>query len=239
MRQWLGSVVFTSFLFVSVAVWGLVALVLRLFGYRTMYAGVRFWARAILGLLRWCCRLDYSVRGLENLPAENSIILMKHSSSWETIAQLVLFPQQTWVMKRELIWAPILGWALFFLKPIPINRRGGRNAVEQVIEHGKKRLQAGLWVIVFPEGTRVPIGETKRYGLSGTLLAQAAGKPVIPVAHDAGRYWPRRGLIKKPGTIQVSVGKPIATDGRDHREVTREVQDWIETEIAAMSSSNA
>jgi len=238
MRQWLGSVLFTTLLFVSVAVWGVVTLLLRIFGYRAMWAGIRLWARAILTLLRWCCRLDHSVRGLENLDRENTIILMKHSSTWETIAQLVLFPGQTWVMKRELIWAPILGWVLYCLKPIPIDRRGGRTAVEKVIETGKQRLKEGLWVVIFPEGTRVPLGQTRRFGLSGTLLAQAAGRPIVPVAHDAGRYWPRRSLVKLPGTIQLVIGQPIATVNRDPREINAEIQAWMQSEIAAMTKQD-
>jgi 1-acyl-sn-glycerol-3-phosphate acyltransferase len=221
-------------LFLSVPIWGPITLLLCVFGYRIMFGAVRLWARTILAFLRWFCRLDYSVRGIDRLPAQNAIILMKHSSAWETIAQLVLFPKQTWVMKRELMWAPILGWVLFFLKPIPINRRGGRSAVDQVIRHGQLRLGEGFWVVIFPEGTRVPMGQTGRFGLSGTLLAQAAGRPIVPVAHDAGRYWPRRGLVKQAGTIQVVVGEPIDTTGRDPREVNQRVREWMETEIAAM-----
>lgn len=238
MRERVGSIVFTAILFVSVALFGLVVLMLGLFGYRAMYAGVRFWARGILGMLRVLCGLDYTVRGLEHLPGENAVILMKHSSSWETIAQLVLFPHQTWVMKRELIWAPILGWVIFLLKPIPIDRKGGRAAVEQVIAAGQRRLSEGLWVVIFPEGTRVPAGQMGRFGLSGTLLAQAAGRPVIPVAHNAGLFWPRRGLRKRSGTIQVVVGQPISTRDRDPREINAEVKDWIEAEITQMSESN-
>ncbi|MGD8340360.1 MAG: lysophospholipid acyltransferase family protein [Gammaproteobacteria bacterium] len=235
MRRWLGSIAFTTILFVSVAVYGLVVLALGIFGYRSTYAGCRLWARMILGLLRVLCGLDFSVRGLERLPDENGIILMKHSSSWETIAQLVLFPRQTWVMKRELIWAPILGWVIFLLKPIPIDRKGGRTAVEQVIRVGRQRLEQGFWVVIFPEGTRVPAGQTGRFGMSGVLLARAAGRPIVPVAHNAGYYWPRRGLLKRSGTIQVVVGEPIPTAERDPREVNAEVKAWIETEIAAMA----
>ena len=235
MRGRVGSVVFTTILFVSVVVYGVGVLVLSIFGYRATYAATRFWARLILALLRVLCGLGYSVRGLEHLPDENAVILMKHSSSWETIAQLVLFPRQTWVMKRELIWAPILGWVIFLLKPIPINRKGGRTAVEQVIRAGKRRLEQGLWVVIFPEGTRVPAGETGRFGLSGTLLAQAAGRPIVPVAHNAGYFWPRRGLLKRQGTIDVVVGKPVPTVNRDPRELNAEVRAWIEAEVAAMS----
>lgn len=234
MREWLGSIVFTTLLFVSVLIYGPLVLLVRLFGYRAFYAACRLWCRAILNLLRVICRLDYQITGLDNLPQENSILLLKHSSSFETIAQLVLFPRQTWVLKRELIWAPVLGWAIFFLKPIAIDRKGGRAAVEQVVARGQQRLAEGLWVVIFPEGTRMPAGETRRYGLSGTLLAQAANRKVIPVAHNAGFFWPRRGWLKRRGTIQIVVGKPIETSGRDPRELNAEIQSWIEGQIAHM-----
>jgi 1-acyl-sn-glycerol-3-phosphate acyltransferase len=193
----------------------------------------------MLSLLRWLCGLDYVVHGRERLPADSAVVLMKHSSSWETIAQLLIFPRQVWVLKRELMWAPILGWALFFLKPIAIDRRGGRAAVQQVIRQGQERLASGLWVVVFPEGTRVPYGHAGRYGLSGTLLAQAAGRPIVPVAHNAGWYWPRRSLLKKRGTIRVVIGEPIETAGRDPRDINNEVQAWIESEVRAMRPADA
>jgi 1-acyl-sn-glycerol-3-phosphate acyltransferase len=234
MRQWLGSLVFTTLLFVSVIVYGPITLVVRLFGYPAMYSAVRLWSRSMLWGLRVCCRLDYEVDGLEHLPAENSVILMKHSSAWETIAQIALFPRQTWVMKRELIWAPVLGWVIFCLKPIPINRKGGRAAVEQVIEHGCRRLDEGLWVVIFPEGTRVPAGQTRRYGLGGALLANAGGRVIVPVAHNAGAFWPRRSLLKRRGTIRVLVGPPIPTAGREPREINQRVQDWIEAALSEM-----
>ena len=239
MRQVLGSLLFTSMLFASVAVYGFVAFLCTPFGYRCSYGFAHFWARWMLASLRLFCRLGYTVEGTENLSRDNTVVLMKHSSSWETIAQIQLFPRQTWVIKRELLWTPVLGWMLFFLKAIGINRRGGRAAVAQVIEQGKQRLDEGLWIIVFPEGTRVPAGETRRYGISGVLLAQAAGgRPVIPVAHDAGDFWPRRGLLKKAGTVRVVIGAPIPTAGREARDVIDDVRRWIETtlrEIAAKS----
>jgi 1-acyl-sn-glycerol-3-phosphate acyltransferase len=238
MRQLLGSLLFTTVLFVSVPVYGLFALLMRCFGYRFFYFIIKLWSRAILGLLRLLCRLDYTVAGRERLPQRNCVVLMKHSSSWETIAQLLLLPRQTWVLKRELLWAPILGWAIFFLRPIAINRRGGRAAVEQVLAQGQRRLAAGLWVVIFPEGTRVPAGQTRRFGLSGTLLAQAAGCDIVPVAHNAGSFWARRSLLKRPGTIQVVIGEPVPTAGRDPRELNAEIQAWIENELAAMAGSS-
>jgi 1-acyl-sn-glycerol-3-phosphate acyltransferase len=234
MRQWIGSALFTGYLFVSVAVYGLAVLFVVPFGYRALYRAVVLWVDCTLSLLEGLCGLDFEVRGLQHLPDTNGVILMKHSSAWETIAQIKLFPVQTWVMKRELLWAPVLGWVIYFLKPIAINRQGGRRAVEQVIEQGQRRLGEGLWVMIFPEGTRVPAGQTRRYGLSGTLLAQAAGRPIVPVAHNAGHFWPRRGLLKRPGTVSVVVGEPIPTTGRDPRELSDQVQRWIEAEIERM-----
>jgi 1-acyl-sn-glycerol-3-phosphate acyltransferase len=234
MRRWIGSMLFTTLMVLSVVFYGLFALLMRLFGYPTMYRAVIVWSRMMLALLRWLCGLDFEVSGREHLPAGTAVVLMKHASSWETIAQTLIFPRQTWVLKRELMWAPILGWALMCLKPIAINRKGGKAAVSQVLKQGSERLREGLWVVVFPEGTRVPFGQSGRFGLSGTLLAQQSGRPIVPVAHNAGWYWPRRSLWKKPGTIRVVIGEPIDTAGRDAREINTEVQNWIETQMRAL-----
>jgi 1-acyl-sn-glycerol-3-phosphate acyltransferase len=162
------------------------------------------------------------------LPARSSIVLLKHSSAWETLAQIRIFPRQTWVLKRELMWVPVLGWVLYLLKPIAIDRRGGGVAVQQVLEQGRERLAEGFWIMIFPEGTRMPAGETRRYGMSGALLAQAEGLPVVPVTHNAGFFWPRRGWLKKPGTIRVVIGPPIQTMGVEPRAVNERAQQWIE-----------
>lgn len=232
--QWLRSLLFAVLMLVSILIWGPTVIVLRLLGYRVFYAAVRLWSEAMLFLLRVICGLNYSVRGLGNLPERNAIVLMKHSSAWETIAQLTLFPRQTWVLKRELMWLPVFGWVLYFLQPIAINRKAGRAAVEQVISKGQQRLNQGFWVVIFPEGTRVPAGQKGRFGLSGTLLAQAAGRPIVPVAHNAGYYWARRSLLKRPGTIQVEIGEAIEPAGREPREVNAQIQDWIEASISRM-----
>ena len=194
------------------------------------------WAGSILFLLKRLCGLDYIVEGVENLPTEASLVLMKHSSAWETIAQFKLFPRQTWVMKRELLWAPILGWALRLYRPIAIDRKAGRAAAEQVVEQGIDRIKKGYWVVIFPEGTRVSAGETGRYGRSGALLAVAGGLAIIPVAHNAGEYWRRRAWLKRPGTIRVVIGQPIESAGREPRELTAEVKEWIETTVARLAS---
>ncbi|MBN1240021.1 MAG: 1-acyl-sn-glycerol-3-phosphate acyltransferase [Gammaproteobacteria bacterium] len=231
-RQWLGSIAFTLYLFLSVPVWAPVVLLSAPFPHRVSYRLVERWVNGILFMLRTLCRLDYVVEGTENLGNENTVVLMKHSSSWETISQFRLFPKQTWVLKRELLWLPFFGWVLPLLKPIAINRGGGRVAVQQVVDQGLERLAEGFWVVIFPEGTRVPFGQTRRFGISGALLAVAAGKPVIPVAHDAGYFWPRRGWYKRAGTIRVRIGPAIPTAGRDAREVAADAQQWIEQALA-------
>jgi 1-acyl-sn-glycerol-3-phosphate acyltransferase len=227
-RQWIGSILFTLCLFVTVPIYGAVALLTAPLPHSYTYAVAVAWVDSMFWLLRVLCRLDYVVEGREHLPARSSIVLLKHSSAWETLAQLKIFPRQTWVLKRELMWVPILGWVLWLLKPIAIDRRGGSAAVQQVLEQGHERLAEGTWVMIFPEGTRMPVGQTRRYGMSGVLLAQAEGLPVVPVAHNAGYFWPRRGWLKRRGTIRVVIGPPIETKGVEPRVVNERAQQWIE-----------
>ncbi len=227
--QYLGSLVFTAFFLMWTFCYGifftLASLVLP---FNARFELVRVWARVILTVLRWTCRLDYRVDGSEHLPAGNHIALIKHSSSWETAAQALLVPPHVWVLKRELTWIPFVGWGIRLMNAIAIDRGSGQAAVRGVLEQGKARLAEGKWVVVFPEGTRMPPGETRKYGISGALLAAETGRLVIPIAHDAGYYWPRRGLIKRPGTIRVIIGPPISAAGRNPRDINAEAQAWIE-----------
>jgi 1-acyl-sn-glycerol-3-phosphate acyltransferase len=227
-RQWIGSILFTLCLFVTVPIYGAVALLTAPLPHSYTYAVAVAWVDSMFWLLRVLCRLDYVVEGREYLPARSSIVLLKHSSAWETLAQLKIFPRQTWVLKRELMWLPVFGWVLALLKPIAIDRRGGTSAVQQVLKQGHALLAEGLWVMIFPEGTRMPVGETRRYGMSGALLAAAEGLPIVPVTHNAGYFWPRRGWLKKPGTIRVVIGPPIETKGVEPRAVNERAQQWIE-----------
>lgn len=228
------SLLFTVLMFLSVALWSIVVVCGRLLGYPVAYALIVRWADWILRLCEKICGLRYVVEGIENLPVENSIVLLKHSSAYETIAQWVLFPRQTWVLKREVLWTPFLGWAVAGVRPIAINRQAGKRAVEQVIAQGRQRLAEGLWVMIFPEGTRMAPGQTRKYGVSGALLALEAGKLLVPVAHNAGDYWPRRGWLKRPGQVIFRIGKAVDPSGREPREVNAEIQEWIEAEVAAM-----
>jgi 1-acyl-sn-glycerol-3-phosphate acyltransferase len=187
------------------------------------------WARTLLGALRLLCGLDYRIEGAHHIPpGEACIALVKHSSSWETVAQTLLLPPQVWVLKRELTWIPFIGWGVRLLHCIAINRGARGAAVRQMIEQGRARLAAGQWIVVFPEGTRMPPGKSGRYGVGGAAVASDTGARILPVAHNAGYFWPRRGLLKRPGTIRVVIGAPIDTRGRDPREINEQAQRFIE-----------
>jgi 1-acyl-sn-glycerol-3-phosphate acyltransferase len=236
--QLLRSLLYTTFLFVGTAVYAVIVLALCWLPGQRLYAVARSWSRVQLWVLRMTCGLTHSIDGIENIIPGSHISMWKHSSAWETIAQAGIFPAQSWVLKRELMWIPLVGWALHFLRPIAINRGAGASAVNQVVDQGKQRLASGLWILIFPEGTRTAPGETKKYGVSGFLLASRAGCKIIPVAHNAGHFWPRRGWVKKPGVIKVVIGPAINAAGRDPRELAEQVRVWIEAQIASMPQSN-
>lgn len=189
------------------------------------------WGRLNLWLQRVICGLGYEIEGLENLPDKACIIMSKHQSTWETISlRAILPPRQSWVLKQELMQIPLFGLGLKFVKSIPIDRSAGRRAVLQVIEEGRQRLEDDRYVIVFPEGTRTAPGQHKKYGIGGALLAERTGVDVIPISHNAGVFWRRRGVKKYPGTIRVVVGPPIPSAGRKAADIIRDVETWIEAQ---------
>jgi 1-acyl-sn-glycerol-3-phosphate acyltransferase len=230
--QFLGSLVFTAFLFLWTFFYGIFfSTACSVLPFPRRYQLARVWGRVLLFALKWTCRLDYRVEGTENVPPGAHVALWKHSSSWETFAMVALFPRQVWVLKRELQWIPFVGWGIRQMHAIAIDRKSGHSAVGQVVDQGKRRIAEGDWVMIYPEGTRMPPGVTRKYGVSGALLAREAGCFIVPVAHDAGYYWPRRGLRKKPGTIRVAIGPPISAVDRDPRDVNADAQRWIEQKI--------
>ena len=229
--QYLRSIVFTTYMIALTIVYATALTLMLPLPLRYHYRVTRSWANNVFAAAKLFCNLDYIIEGQENLPDDPTVVYYKHSSAWEAIQVFTMFPTQCWVIKRELMWVPFVGWALKKFRPIAIDRSAGHSAVEQVVEQGKERLAENRWVVIFPEGTRVKHGTTRRYGLSGALLAQAAGKPIVPIAHNSGRYWPRRGLLKKPGTIRMVIGKPISTKDRDPRDLNSEIQSWMEKTI--------
>lgn len=196
------------------------------------------WAMTNLKLLAWVCKLRYQVTGLENIPEGGVIIMAKHQSAWETIAlRGLLKPEQTWVLKRELMWLPVFGWALASAEPIAINRKAQKQAVREIVTQGTERLKAKRTVIIFPEGTRVAPGMRKRYGIGGALLAHHSGYPIVPIAHNAGVFWRRRGVKKYPGTVRMELGPLIDTTDLSAPEIIHRVEDWIEATMEKLPRS--
>ena len=200
------------------------------------YHFATIWGRSNVWLLRVVCGLDFQVKGAENLPKGAAIAMVKHQSTWETYALQQILPAQAWVLKRELLWVPLFGWGLKMLNPIALDRRAGRKAVSQLVRQGEQRLANGRWVIIFPEGTRTPPGRKGDYKIGGAILASRVDYPVVPVAHNAGEFWPRHSFIKWPGKISVVIGAPIYGKGRKPEEVNQEVAEWIEGEMEKISN---
>jgi 1-acyl-sn-glycerol-3-phosphate acyltransferase len=237
--QLLRSLLFTAYMMLSACVFGGFMVLCFWLPYRSQFAIARTWARLLFRALELLCGLDFVVEGRERIPKGSHIVMSNHTSAWETVAPFVIFPPQVWVLKRELLWIPFVGWGLKLLRPIAINRGEGHRAVNQVIEQGAARLGAGLWVIIFPEGTRVVEGETRKFGVSGALLATATGKLVVPLSHNAGMFWRRRGIVKKAGTIHVIIGEPIESAGKDPRHLNEEVRQSIESGLARIAALEA
>ncbi len=202
------------------------------------YRVITFWTRLMVGAATVICGIRYRIVGVERVPSTPCIVLSKHQSAWETLAFQCVFPPQVWVLKRELLWIPFFGWGLAMLSPIAIDRGSGTRALRQMLEQGRDRLARGFWIVMFPEGTRVAPGNRGRYHPGGAWLAVQAGATVLPVAHDAGKCWPRNSFLKYPGTITVSIGEPIAAAGLEPAQLIRRVEDWIEAEMPRLDASH-
>jgi len=235
--RWLRSLLFLTFGFTAAGLFAALALVTFWAPRRWLWGIAVTFCRLAIWAGEFFCGMKVVVEGKENIPDEPSVIMIKHTTTLEAYGHIPIFPRTAWVVKRELIWAPVVGWAIgLVFRPIAIRRSAGRSAAKQVIRQGKERLANGTWVTIFPEGTRVPPGETRRYGVSGAVLASEARVPIVPVAHNAGDFWRRREFTKRPGTIRFCIGPPISAEGRPPRETNLIVQDWIETKMLEISS---
>ena len=231
MSVFLRSSLFAAFQLLITPPFALIALLTFPFDPFTRYRIISLWTRLVLWAVEALCGIRYQVVGAENIPAQACVVLSKHQSAWETLAFQVIFPPQVYVIKRELLWIPFFGWGLAMVSPVAIDRKAGVRALKQMLAQGKDRLQRGFWIIVFPEGTRIAPGARGNYQTGGAAIAVHARAPVVPVAHNAGVCWRRHAFRKYPGTITVSIGKPIDTHGKKADAVTRDVEAWIEAEM--------
>ncbi|MFA6903385.1 MAG: lysophospholipid acyltransferase family protein [Gallionellaceae bacterium] len=225
------SFIFALFQLLITPVFTLLAILSFPFHPITRYRIISGWALSVMWLLRVLCGIRMEVRGAENIPATPAILLCKHQSAWETIALQKVFPPQVWVLKRELLWLPFFGWGLAMTSPIAIKRSDGKGAVRQLLKQGKERLDMGFFVVIFPEGTRIPYGQRGKYKIGGALLSASTGVPVVPIAHNAGKLWGRNSFLKRPGVITMSIGAPINPEGLKAEEINRRAEEWIEAEV--------
>jgi 1-acyl-sn-glycerol-3-phosphate acyltransferase len=198
------------------------------------YMIARSWCRVNLYAARALCGIRWKVIGGENIPSSPHVIMCKHSSTWETLALNLYFPPLAFVAKKELLKIPFFGWGFALSSPITIDRKAGRDAMDQIAEQGRVRFAQGFWIVIYPEGTRIRAGTRARYKTGGARLALALPAPVLPIAHNAGYLWPKGILGKKPGTITMSIGKPIATAGMDLAALNVAIETWIEDEVARL-----
>ena len=229
MRQLLGNIAFVIGQVASTVLFSPVALILSPFLSSIQKATfIGYWAGAITWWLRVCCRIEYRVTGLENLPDEPAVVISNHQSAWETIVFQRIFPAQSYLLKKELLWIPFFGWGLAANEPIAIDRGKKTQALQQLIAQGKERLKCGRWIIIFPEGTRRPVGQAGTFQVGGAFIASKTGAPVVPVAHNAGVFWSKNNTFnKKPGTVDVVIGPRIETSGRKARDINLQAEEWI------------
>ena len=219
MVLWFRSLLFLSFGLSTVFVYAITVVLTFWLGPGWRHGIVVNYCNLTLWAGEFFCGMKVVVEGEENIPPEASVIMIKHTTALETYGHVPFFPPTAWVVKRELIWMPIFGWAIgLVLDPIAIKRSARGSAVKQVIRKGKEKLAHGVWVTIFPEGTRMPPGETRKYGVSGAALAKEANVMIVPVAHNAGDFWRRRTFVKRPGTIRFCIGPPISAQGRPPRD---------------------
>ena len=216
------------------AVFGLLGLVILPLPRRWRYFVITRWSVFAFFWLKVTCGLGWRVHGRENVPAGPCVILCKHQSAWETMALQMVFPPQSQVAKKELLYLPFFGWGLASLNPIFIDRKAGSKAARYLLSAGKERLKDGWCVLIFPEGTRTVPGQRGKYSSSGAMLALQSGYPLVPVAHNAGVFWPRNAFLKHSGTIDLVVGPPIDPAGRSAADLTREAEAWIEARCAEL-----
>ncbi len=198
---------------------------------------ISLWAKTIIFWLKITCNIDFKISGQENIPNKPSVILSKHQSAWETLAFQLIFPPQVYVMKRELLWIPFFGWGLAMTSPIAIDRSAGRQALKKLVSLGKARLAKGLWVVVFPEGTRMAPNTHGKFHIGGAWLASGTEATVLPVAHNAGHHWAKNSFIKKPGTIDVVIGEPFSAKDLKPKQVNDIAEQWIQQQMPLIEKS--
>lgn len=230
------SILHMLWMALTVIPWAIFVIIASLFvSSTTMYWMCAGWLRVAVSGGTVILGIKNRVTGMENLPTGQTsaaVLLLKHQSTWETLCMPTLMPHPlAYVFKKELLYVPFFGWAMARMDMIHIDRSQRAQAFNKVVAQGKRLMSQGTWVIMFPEGTRIPRGQKGVYKSGGTRLAIETGAPVIPIAVTSAKCWPRKAFIKRPGVVDISIGKPIDSTGRKPDELMREVERWIEAEM--------
>ncbi len=232
----LRSLIFLLVMAVVTIIWAPISMLFAFLPYNQRYYITARWNVFIIWAAKVICGIRYQTRGFENFPDGPAILLSKHQSAWETIFLLMATPRPlVFVFKKEITYIPFFGWAISMLRMIPIDRSKGKDAFAHVVTQGSKRLADGQWIIMFPEGTRIAVGKKGQYKGGGARLAVETNTPVVPIALNSGECWPKNSFVKRPGTVTVSVGKPIPPNGMNAVELMAEVEKWIEAEMRVIS----
>ncbi len=225
------SFIFLAFMWLSIPLAAIIFLLCYPIHYKYRSKIISYWSKLTLQVLSSICKLKYEVTGLENIPDKPCIIFCKHQSTWETMALQLYFTPQVWIIKRELLWIPFFGWTLASMKSIAIDRSSGKMALKKIVTQGTQRLQEANWIIIFPEGTRTRPGQKESYKIGGAMLAKNSSFDILPIAHNAGEFWPKGQFIKKPGTIKMVIGEVISVQNKSAKQINQETEQWIETTV--------
>ena len=236
-KKYFNSLIFVCSMFLSAVYVSIIAILFLPFSFNVRYRFLNYYSRFNLWMLKIFCGIDYVVEGAENIPEDEAcIILSKHQSALETMIVQRVFPPLTFVVKKELLKLPFFGWGLASMDPIAIDRKAGRRAIVEIVKQGKERLAKGIWIVIFPEGTRSRPGIKQRYKLGGAILAEKSGHRVIPVAHTCGEFWPKGFFARQSGTMRMVIGPAIETKGKTADEINKESELWIETKMKEIST---
>ena len=195
------------------------------------YRFISLWAKTMIPWLKFTCKLSFEIHGSENIPNKPCIVFCNHQSAWETLALQIALPQQVWVLKRELLLIPFFGWGLWLTSPIAIDRSSGKKALLQMFNQGLTKIQKGFFIIVFPEGTRANLNEDKKYHIGGSWLAKKIDCPILPIAHNAGYFWPKNSFLKHPGKITLKIGPLIETHELSTDQINESAKKWINSNV--------
>lgn len=232
--QYLRALVYLSGQVVSVLIIFLLAVIGAFISSNLKDRIILQWARFNIWTLLVIYGITVNIQGGENIPGEPSIIVSNHQSAWETLAFQLIFPTQSYLLKKSLLKIPFLGWGLAMTHPVAIDRKQKVRALDSLVKQGTRRLKEGRWLVIFPEGTRQPPGRPGKFQIGGAMIAARTGVPVVPVAHNAGVFWPKNSFLKYPGTIDLIIGQPIYVDGKKTRELNAEIESTILTNLSRM-----